>query len=54
MDPRESAPEDSARFRSFDLQGLIARHVRIRGMVQDYRGRPEMALSNPAQIEVLN
>ena len=47
------AAEDRARFRGFDLQMLIARHVRIRGMVQDYRGRPEMALSNPAQIEIL-
>ena len=47
------APEDRIRFRGFDLQTLIARHVRIRGMVQDYRGRPEMALSNPAQIEML-
>lgn len=48
------ASEDRTRFRGFDPEGLIARHVRIRGMVQDYRGRPAMALSNPAQIEILN
>jgi endonuclease YncB( thermonuclease family) len=48
------APEDRRRFRDIDLTRLVARHVRIRGMVQDYRGRPEIALSNPAQIEILN
>jgi DNA/RNA endonuclease YhcR with UshA esterase domain len=26
----------------------------VRGIVQDYRGRPEIALSNPAQIEILD
>ena len=48
------APEDRRAFRGYDLDGLHARHVRIRGIVQDFRGRPEIALSNPAQIEVLN
>jgi hypothetical protein len=47
-------PEDRRAFRGFDLDGLTARHIRIRGIVQDYKGRPEIALSNPAQIEVLN
>lgn len=47
-------PEDRRAFRNFDLDGLVARHVRIRGMVQDFRGRPEIMLSNPSQIEVLN
>jgi hypothetical protein len=47
-------PEDRRTFRSFDLDGLEAHKIRIRGIVQDYRGRPEIALSNPAQIEVLN
>jgi endonuclease YncB( thermonuclease family) len=47
-------PEDRKAFRGFDLEGLEAHRVRIRGIVQDYRGRPEIALSNPAQIEVLN
>ncbi|HKU64944.1 MAG TPA: thermonuclease family protein [Rhizomicrobium sp.] len=48
------APGDRRAFRDFDLDGLAGRHVRIRGIVQDYRGRPEIALSNPSQIEVLN
>lgn len=48
------APQDRAQFRKLDLNRLVARHVRIRGMVQDYRGRPEIALSNPGQIELLN
>ena len=48
------APEDRRAFRNFDLDGLTAKHVRIRGMVQDFRGRPEILLSNPSQIEVLD
>jgi endonuclease YncB( thermonuclease family) len=48
------APEDRRAFHGFDLDGLHAKHIRIRGIVQDYRGRPEIALSNPAQIEILN
>ena len=48
------APEDRRAFRNFDLDGLTAKHVRIRGTVQDFRGRPEILLSNPSQIEVLN
>jgi endonuclease YncB( thermonuclease family) len=47
-------PEDRRAFRGFDLESLEAHRIRIRGIVQDYRGRPEIALSNPAQIEVLN
>lgn len=47
-------PQDRRAFRGFDLDGLTARHIRIRGIVQDYKGRPEIALSNPAQIEILN
>jgi len=47
-------PEDRGAFRGFDLEALEAHKVRIRGIVQDYRGRPQIALSNPAQIEVLN
>jgi micrococcal nuclease len=47
-------PEDRRAFRDFDLDGLTAKHIRIRGTVQDYRGRPEIALSNPSQIEILN
>ncbi|HMH65210.1 MAG TPA: thermonuclease family protein [Rhizomicrobium sp.] len=48
------APEDKRAFRDFDFDGLHARHIRIRGTVQDYRGRPQIALSNPSQIEILN
>jgi micrococcal nuclease len=48
------APEDRRAFLDFDFDELPAHHIRIRGMVQDYRGRPEIALSNPAQIEVLD
>ena len=47
-------PDDRRAFSGFDLEGLEAHKIRIRGIVQDYRGRPEIALSNPAQIEVLN
>lgn len=48
------APEDRRAFRGFDLDGLTAHRIRVRGIVQEYRGRPEIALSSPAQIEVLN
>jgi endonuclease YncB( thermonuclease family) len=48
------APEDRRAFRDFDLGGLQDKHIRIRGMVQSYRGHLEIALSNPAQIELLN
>gem|GEM_PF-485122 len=47
-------PEDHRAFRDFDLDGLEAHHIRIRGMVEAWRGQPQIALSNPAQIEVLN
>ena len=48
------ATEDRRAFRGYELGSLIARHVRIRGMVQNVRGRPEIALANPSQIELLN
>jgi endonuclease YncB( thermonuclease family) len=48
------APADRRRFRGLDLNRLVAHRVRVRGIVQDYRGRPEIALSNPAQIEILD
>lgn len=48
------AAEDRRAFRGFDLDGLETHHIRIRGMVQDAHGRPQIALSNPQQIEVLN
>jgi endonuclease YncB( thermonuclease family) len=48
------APEDRRAFRDFDLGGLQGKHIRIRGMVQAWRGHAEIALSNPSQIELLN
>jgi micrococcal nuclease len=48
------APGDRRAFRDFDLDGLPGHRIRIRGIVQDYRGRPEIALSNPFQIEMLD
>ncbi len=45
---------DRRAFRDFDFEDLRGRPVRVRGIVQDYRGRPEMVLSNPAQIELLD
>ncbi|HWU54037.1 MAG TPA: thermonuclease family protein [Rhizomicrobium sp.] len=41
-------------FRDFDFDELSGRRIRVRGIVQDYRGRPEIVLSNPAQIELLD
>lgn len=50
------APEDRKAFRKagFALEDLVGRHVRLRGVVQAFGGRPEIALSNPYQIEVLD
>jgi hypothetical protein len=48
------AASDRRAFRDFDLDGLAGRKARVRGIVQDYQGRPEIALSNPYQIEVLD
>lgn len=48
------APEDRRAFRDYDFDALVAHRIRVRGTVQDYRGRPQIALSNPQQIEVLN
>lgn len=49
------APEDRKAFRNSDLilEELVGREVRVRGIVGDFNGRREMALSNPRQIEVL-
>ena len=47
-------PEDRRAFRDFDLEGLAARHIRIRGIVEVYRGQKQIALSNPSQIEILD
>ena len=50
------APEDRKTFRKagFALEDLAGRHVRLRGIVEDFAGRPEIALSNPFQIEILD
>jgi len=49
------APEDRKLFRNNDpvLEELVGREIRVRGVVEDFNGRREMALSNPRQIEVL-
>ena len=49
------APEDRKLFRNSDplLEELVGREVRVRGIVENFNGRREMALSNPRQIEVL-
>lgn len=46
--------DDLRAFRDFDLEGLETRRVRVRGIVQGSRNDPEIALSNPAQIEMLD
>jgi len=50
------APEDRKAFRDSDpaLADLIGHDIRIRGTVVNFNGRPEIALFNPRQIEVLN
>lgn len=45
--------ESRRAFHDFDFDELSGRRIRVRGIVQDYRGRPEIVLSNPFQIEVL-
>ena len=49
------APEDHKAFRNSDPQpeDLAGHMVRLRGIVQDFNGKPEVALSNPKQIELV-
>jgi endonuclease YncB( thermonuclease family) len=49
------APEDRKAFRNaeFALEDLVGHQVRLRGIVENFNGRREMALSNPRQIEIL-
>jgi len=49
------APEDRKAFRGSDpaLEDLAGHDVRLRGIVEDFNGRAEIALSNPRQIEIL-
>ena len=48
-------PEDRRAFRNTKppIEGLAGHTIRLRGMVEDYGGRPEIAISNPAQIEFI-
>lgn len=50
------APEDRKIFRKagFALEDLAGRHVRLRGVIEEFGSRPEIALSNPYQIEILD
>jgi endonuclease YncB( thermonuclease family) len=50
------APEDHRMFRAVrpPVEELTGHTVRLRGMVEDYGGRPEIAISSPAQIEFVN
>jgi micrococcal nuclease len=50
------APEDRKAFRNagFALEDLAGRHVRLRGVIEEFGGRSEIALSNPYQIEILD
>lgn len=48
------AADDRRAFRDVDLEGLQARRIRIRGFVQRARDGLEIALPNPAQIEMLD
>ena len=49
------APEDRKAFRDSDpaLEDLAGHEVRLRGIVENFGGRPEIALSNPRQVELL-
>jgi DNA/RNA endonuclease YhcR with UshA esterase domain len=47
-------PEDRRAFRDFDFDELPTHRIRVRGIVQDYRGRTQIVLSNPYQIEILD
>jgi hypothetical protein len=46
--------ESRRAFRDFDFDELSGHRIRVRGIIRDYRGRPEIVLSNPFQIELLD
>ena len=48
-------PDDRKAFRSVKppVEALAGHTIRLRGMVEDYGGRPEIAISSPAQIEFI-
>ena len=48
------AAGDRRAFRDFDIDELSGHRVRVRGIVQNYRGRPEIGMASPAQMEVLD
>jgi hypothetical protein len=50
------AGEDRKTFRraGFDLQALKGRRIRLRGMVRENNGQPQILLANPAQVELLD
>jgi micrococcal nuclease len=45
--------QDLAKFPPRPEDYYLKRHVRVTGIVKDYKGAPEIAVSDPAQIEVL-
>jgi endonuclease YncB( thermonuclease family) len=49
------APEDRKIFRNSNpaLEEMVGREIRVRGIVEYFNGRWEMAISNPRQIELL-
>jgi DNA/RNA endonuclease YhcR with UshA esterase domain len=49
------APDDHKAFRGSDpaLEDLAGHKVRLRGIVEEFNGRPEIALFNPKQVEFL-
>jgi micrococcal nuclease len=49
------APEDHAAFRNTrpPVEDLEGHTIRVRGMVENIAGKPEIAISNPAQIEFI-
>lgn len=49
-------PEDRKAFREprFSPMQLAGHEVRLRGIVQNLDGRAQIALTNPAQVEILN
>ena len=49
------APEDRKAFRGSDpaIGDLAGHDIRLRGIVEDFNGRPQIALFNPRQVELL-
>jgi hypothetical protein len=49
------APEDHKAFRKMNPrpEELAGHTIRLRGMVEEFGGRPEIALSNPSEIELI-